>query len=97
MGILAFNFLRIWKRTCSIAELLFVGFGIFLTLEESDMLSPSLIILEQYLRLYNISCETVYALMESSEVCQLKQTRVLSKLFLNAGIKMLIRLQRKKL
>lgn len=97
MVILAFNFLRIWKRTCSIVELVFVRFGIFLTLEESGMLSPSLVILGQYLRIYNISCETVFALMESSEVCQLKQTRVLSKLFLNAGIKMLIRLQRKKL
>lgn len=38
------------------------------------MLKLSLIVLEQYLRLYNVVYKPTCALTEGSEVCQLKQT-----------------------
>lgn len=66
------GFLRIWKRTCSIVEIVLQGLlGFFFNLRRIRRTKPSLIILEQYLRLYNVACEPTYALIEGSEVCQL--------------------------
>lgn len=73
MRILAFSFFKDLKKNLQycgdcVAEF---AWSFFRRIRPAKLFP---IILEQYLRLYNVGCEPTYAFIEGSEVCQLNQT-----------------------